>query len=70
MVFTSWLDNMTSYHLFRLAHVLYRLVFQHLQSFKEKSVHYDGFSTLLFSVEVLSTCQARIFIKKSAGNAP
>ena len=38
-----------------------------------KSVHYDGFSTLYvdnFSAEVLPTDQARIDIKKSAGNAP
>ena len=38
-----------------------------------KSVHYDGFLTLyvdIFSVEVLSTNQARIYIYKSAGNAP
>ena len=34
------------------------------------SVHYDRFLTLLFSVEVLSTYEARIYIKKSAGNAP
>ena len=33
-------------------------------------MHYEGFSTLLFSVEVLSTYQAWIYIKKSAGNAP
>ena len=38
--------------------------------FKEKSVHYDGFSTLLFNVKVLSTYQAQIYIKKSPGNAP
>ena len=47
--------------------------FQHLQIYLRKSVHYDGFSTLyvdIFSVEVLSTNQARIYIYKSAGNAP
>ena len=38
--------------------------FQHLQIFLSKSVLYDGFSTLYvdcFSVEVLSTDQARIY---------
>ena len=37
------------------------------------SVPYDGFSILyvdIFSVEVLSTNQAQIYIIKSAGNAP
>ena len=46
--------------------------FQHLQFYLRKSVPYDGFSTFyvdIFSVEVLSTNQARIYIYKFAGNA-
>ena len=47
--------------------------FQHLQFYLKKSVPYDRFSTFyvdIFSVEVLSTNQARIFIYKSAGMLP
>ena len=48
-------------------------VFSTSPVFLRKSVHYDGFSTLyvvIFPVEVLSTDQARIYLQKSAGNAP
>ena len=54
MVFTSCLDNMTSYHLFRLARVLCRSVFNISRVFKGKSVHYDGFSTLIISRRALA----------------
>ena len=42
------------------------MFFNTSRAFKGKSVHYDRFSTLLFSVEALSTYQARIY----AGKAP
>ena len=47
--------------------------FQQSPDILRKSVLYDGFSTLyvdIFCVEVLSTDQARMYISKSAGNAP
>ena len=47
--------------------------FQESPDILRKSVPYDEFSTLyvdIFSVEVLSTNQARIYIIKAAGNAP
>ena len=50
-----------------------RTCFQQSPDILRKSVHYGGFSTLYvdsFSVEVLSTDQARIYSQKSAGNAP
>ena len=50
-----------------------RTCFQQSPDILRKSVPYDGFSTLyvdIFSVEVLSTNQARIYIIKSAENAP
>ena len=45
MVLTFCLDNMTSYHLFRLAGVLY--CFQQSPDILRQCVDYDGFSTLL-----------------------
>ena len=47
--------------------------FQQSPDILRKSVHYDGFFHLnckYFSLEVLSTSEARIYIIKSAGNAP
>ena len=64
LVLPSCLDNLTSLHLFRLARVLCRHVFSTSPDILSKSVPYDGFSTPfvdIFSVEVLSTDQARIY---------
>ena len=57
---------------FSFVGVLCRRVFNISRFFERKSVHYDAFSTFfaLISVEVLTTYHARIYIKKSAGNAP
>ena len=69
---SSCLDRVMSVYLFCLARVVCGLVFNQLLKFEEKCLIITDFQPYLesFSVEVLSTYSAQIYIRKSAVNAP